>query len=163
MSTENLPQSHRENNEKLIADGYVHLFEIKLRNGQFLYLKENNTVTWNGRTWNGLPLSFEGYSSASGDNLARPTLSVANPDGAFSTFVRDGHIIKATVTRYSVLYQDVLDDKPIYQKKVWVAWNIPQLSNQLIQLELRNPMDGVNFDLPARSYMPPEFPSVRLR
>lgn len=161
--TENfIPQSHRENNEKLVSDGYVHLFEIKLRNGEYLYFKENNTVKWQGRTWTGIPMAFEGYSSASGESLSRPTLSIANPEGSFSTFIRDGILLRSVITRYSVLYQDVLNDRNIYQKKVWVAWNVPQLTRDMLQLELRNPMDGVNFDVPARMYLPPEFPSVTL-
>ena len=157
-----LPDSHRQNNEKLVADGYVELFEIKLRNGSYIYLKENNTVQWQGKSWTGVPLAFEGYSSAANDKLSRPVLSVVNPDGVFSTFVRDGHILRATVTRYSVLYDDIVNNRNIYHKKVWIAWNIPQMSRDMIQLELRNPMDGVNFDVPARMYIPPEFPSVSL-
>lgn len=159
---ESLPQSHRENNEKLVADGYVHLYEIKLRNGTFLCFKENNTVKWQGRIWTGIPLSFEGYSTAAGDKLARPTLLIANPDGAFSTFIRDGLILRSEITRYSVLYEDILNDKPVFQKKTWIAWNVPSLTREAMTLELRNPMDGVNFDIPARMYLPPEFPSVTL-
>lgn len=162
MAENFIPQSHRENNEKLVSDGYVHLFEIKLRNGEYLYFKENNTVKWQGRTWTGIPMAFEGYSSASGESLSRPTLTIANPEGSFSTFIRDGILLRSVITRYSVLYQDVLNDKNIYQKKVWVAWNVPQLTRDMLQLELRNPMDGVNFDVPARMYLPPEFPSVTL-
>lgn len=162
MAENFIPQSHRENNEKLVSDGYVHLFEIKLRNGEYLYFKENNTVEWQGKTWTGLPLAFEGYSSASGESLSRPTLSIANLEGSFSPFIRDGILLRSTITRYSVLYQDILNDRNIYQKKVWVAWNVPQLTRDMLQLELRNPMDGVNFDVPARMYLPPEFPSVTL-
>lgn len=162
MAENFIPQEHRENNEKLVSDGYVHLFEIKLRNGEYLYFKENNTVKWQGRTWTGLPMAFEGYSSASGETLSRPTLSIVNPEGSFSPFIRDGILLRSIITRYSVLYQDILNDRNIYQKKVWVAWNVPQLSRDMLQLELRNPMDGVNFDVPARMYLPPEFPSVTL-
>lgn len=162
MAENFIPQSHRENNEKLVSDGYVHLFEIKLRNGEYLYFKENNTVKWQGRTWTGIPMAFEGYSSASGESLSRPTLSIANPEGSFSTFIRDGILLRSVITRYSVLYQDILNNRNIYQKKVWVAWNVPQLTRDMLQLELRNPMDGVNFDVPARMYLPPEFPSVTL-
>lgn len=157
-----LPESHRQNNEKLVADGYVELFEIVLRNGETIRLKENNTVQWLGKTWTGVPLSFEGYSSAAGDKLSRPVMTLVNPDGVFSTFVRDGHILKAAITRYSVLYDDVLNNRNVFHKKVWIAWNIPQLTRDMIQVELRNPMDGVNFDVPARMYIPPEFPSVTL-
>lgn len=157
-----LPESHRQNNEKLVADGYVELFEIVLRNGDTIRLKENNTVQWQDKTWTGVPLSFEGYSSAAGDKLSRPVMTVVNPEGYFSTIVRDGHLLKATVTRYSVLYDDIVNNRNVFHKKVWIAWNIPQLTRDMIQVELRNPMDGVNFDVPARMYIPPEFPSVTL-
>lgn len=157
-----LPESHRQNNEKLVADGYVELFEITLRNGDTIRLKENNTVQWQNKTWTGVPLSFEGYSSAAGEQLSRPVMTVVNPEGYFSTIVRDGHLLKATVTRYSVLYDDIVNNRNVFHKKVWIAWNIPQLTRDMIQVELRNPMDGVNFDVPARMYIPPEFPSVTL-
>lgn len=158
-----IPQSHREENEKLVADGYVQLFEIKLRNGTYLNIKNNNSVYWQERTWMGIPLSFTGWETASSDSLSRPTMNIANPDGAFSTLIRDGLLIRATITRYLVLYDDVLNDKNVYQSKTWVVWNNPSLSNFSVSLELRNPMDGVNFNIPARMFIPPEFPSVSLR
>lgn len=158
-----IPDSHREENEKLVADGYVQLFEIKLRNGTYLTLKQNNSVTWQGSNWTGIPLSFEGWETASSDSLSRPTMMIANPNGSFSTFIRDGLLTKALVTRYLVLYEDVLNDRNVYQSKTWVVWNNPTLTNMSITLELRNPMDGVNFNVPARMYIPPEFPSVQLK
>lgn len=163
MTNAVIPQTHRVNNEKLVSDGYVYLFEIELNNGSYLYFKENNSVNWQGKTWTGIPLSFEGYSSASGETLSRPTLSVANPEGSFSTFIRDGHLIRSVIKRYAVLYSDILNNNNVYQVKTWLVWNVPQMTKDMIQLELRNPMDGVNFNIPARAYMPPEFPSVSLK
>lgn len=158
-----IPQSHREENEKLVADGYVQLFEIKLRDGSYLTLKNNNSVKWQGVNWTGVPISFEGWSTASGDSLSRPTMMIANPNGAFSTFIRDGLLVRSTITRYLVLYDDILNDRNVYQSKTWVVWNNPSLTNMSISLELRNPLDGFNFNLPPRMYIPPEFPSVQLR
>lgn len=158
-----IPDSHREENEKLVADGYVQLFEIKLRNNSYISLKNNNSVYWQGTEWTGVPLSFTGWSTASSDSLARPTMMIANPQGAFSTFIRDGLLIRASVTRYLVLYEDILLDRNVYQAKTWVIWNNPSLNNNSVSLELRNPLDGVNFNIPARMFIPPEFPSVSLR
>ena len=45
----NLPEKHIYENQKLIADGYVDLYEFLVNsNGQyyFLRLKQNNTVDW---------------------------------------------------------------------------------------------------------------------
>lgn len=155
-----IPEEQLEDAQKLIADGIVQLYEIRLSDGTYLHLKADNSVEWNGYQWTGIPILFEGYSSAQGSSYSRPTLSIANPDGAFSTFVRDGFLDRAVVNRYIVLYDDIVNDRPIYQKKTWVIWFIKTLNKNIIQVELRNPMDGVNFDVPARMYIPPEFPFV---
>ena len=155
-----IPVAHLEDSNKLVADGIVQLFEVKLTDGSYLWLKQDNDIHWNGRDWTGVPLSFEGYSSATGETLSRPTLSVVNPDGAWSTFIRDGLITRAVCTRYLVLYDDLINDRPIFQKRTWIIWYPRSLTRQYVQFELRNPMDGVNFDVPARMYMPPEFPFV---
>lgn len=163
-----IPEEQLEDAQQLLADGIVQLYEIKTNekdadgNNVYLHLKANNDVHWQGYDWTGIPLLFEGYSSAQGDSYARPTLSIANPNGAFSTFVRDGALTRASVNRYIVLYDHIKKDKAIYQKKTWIIWAIKTLNKNLIQVELRNPMDGVNFDVPARMYIPPEFPFVEI-
>lgn len=158
-----IPEEQLLDAQQLLADGIVQLYEIKLSNGTYLHLKSDNSVSWNNYDWRGIPILFEGYSSAKGSSYSRPTLSIANPDGAFSTFVRDGFLDRAEVTRYLVLYDDLINDRPIYQKKTWVIWYIKTLNKNMIQVELRNWMDGVNFDVPARMYIPPEFPFVTLK
>lgn len=157
-----IPEEQLEDAQKLLADGLVQLYEIRLNNSDhsYLHLKNDNSVTWNGYDWTGIPILFEGYSSSQGDSYARPTLTVANPDGAFSTFVRDGYLIRAVVNRYIVMYNDLTHNRPIYQKKTWIIWAVKSLNKNFIQVELRNPMDGVNFEVPARMYIPPEFPFV---
>ena len=144
----NLPREHLIENEKLIADGYVDLFEIKLKNNTYLFLKNNNTVEWQGKTWQGIPLSFEGYSSSSNDSLSR--------------HIRDGLLNRATITRYRVLYQNILNNVNIFQSQTWIVWNTPSFNNKFINFELRTTLDGPNFVVPARQYLPPEFPCVRL-
>ena len=158
-----IPEEHLEDAQKLIGDGIVQFYEIKLADGSYLHLKANNSVNWNGFDWTGLPLLFEGYSSATADSYSRPTLSLANPDGAYSTFIRSGLLNRAVVNRYLVLYDDVINNRPVYQKKTWIIWFIQTVNKQLIQVELRNPMDGVNFNVPARRYMHPEFPFTELK
>lgn len=84
------------------------------------------------------------------------------PSTTFSTFVRDGYLTRATVTRYLVLYDDFVNNRNVYQKRTWTIWRVTSLNKQYIGLELRNPMDGVNFNVPARRYLPPEFPFVEV-
>ena len=174
-----IPETQLEDAQKLIADGIVQLYEIELANGTYLHLKQDNSVTWNGQTWTGIPILFEGYSTAQGDSYSRPTLSIANPDtvsdldgnarSTFSSLVLPvegypyGLLNRAKVTRYLVLYEDLKANRAIYQKKEWIIWFIKTINRNLIQVELRNRMDGVNFDVPARMYIPPEFPFITLK
>lgn len=163
-----IPEEQLLDAQKLVADGIVQLYEIRLANGTYLHLKQDNSVRWNGYDWQGIPILFEGYSSAQADSYARPTLSIANPDGVYSSAVIPtedcpyGLLDRAVVNRYLVLYDDVVNNRPIYQKKTWIIWFIKTINKNVIQVELRNPMDGVNFDVPARMYIPPEFPFVTL-
>ena len=156
------PVEHLVENEKLVADGYVDLYEIELNNGTFLHLKSNNTVKWQGIEWQGVPIQFDGYSSSSAESLSRPKLQMVNQNGTFSTFVRDGLLIRAKFKRIRVLYQNILNDVNIRQEQVWIMWTPTVLNSKYIEFELRSPLDGPNFIVPARMYMPPEFPSVSL-
>ena len=174
-----VPETQLEDAQKLIADGIVQLYEITLADNSKIYLKQDNSRTWNGHTWTGIPILFEGYSTAQGDSYSRPTLSIANPDtineldgsarSTLSSLVLPvegypyGLLNRAKVTRYLVLYEDLKADRAIYQKKEWVIWFIKTINKNVIQVELRNYMDGVNFDVPARMYIPPEFPFVTLK
>lgn len=174
-----VPEEHLEDAQKLIADGIVQLYEIKLADGTYRYFKPDNSVRWNNKDWMGLPILFEGYSTAQGDSYSRPTLSIANPDNinnldgnarsTLSSLVLPtesypyGLLNRAVINRYLVLYEDLINNRPIYQKKTWIVWFIKTINKNMIQVELRNPMDGVNFNVPARMYIPPEFPFVTLK
>lgn len=180
-----IPEEHLEDAQKLTAEGILQFYEIKLINNTYLYLKPDNSVHWNGNDWTGIPILFEGYSTAQADTYSRPTLSIANPDyinaqdgnarSSLSSLVLPsaeypyGLLNRATVNRYLVLSDNVYTDqtdpdwRPIYQKKTWIIWFIKTINKNMVQVELRNPMDGVNFDVPARMYMPPEFPFVSLK
>lgn len=160
-----LPQSHALENEKLIVDGYVSLFRFDLDvdgERQTLFLKNNNSVNWQGHRWEGLPLSFEGYESSTLTAPRRPTFMCANPDKSFTPYLRDGRLTRGKMTRYKVLYDDILNDVNVFQKSTWIVWNVTAFSRSSIVLELRAPIDGFNVVAPPRAYRPPEFPAVVL-
>ena len=46
---------------------------------------------------------------------------------------------------------------------MWIIWTATSINKNYVEFELRNPMDGNNFYIPARQYLPPEFPSVTFR
>lgn len=158
-----VPEEHREENLKLSADAYVDLFHIQLRDGSNLYLKTGDPVRWNGNDWEAIPLSFSGYEIKSDGQMSRPTLQVANPSGVWSRFVIDGSLEKSILYRYRVLRRDLDADRPVYQLMMWNIWNCTSITKDYMSFECRNPMDGNNFYVPARQYMPPEFPVVDIR
>lgn len=156
-----IPEEHKKENLNLIGEPYVDLFEIELKNGTHIYLKNNEDVTWSGRTWEGYPIIFSGYEITS-DQLSRPSMKLINPEGVFSSIFVSGDIDKSMVYRYRVLRKHIDEDKPIYQRMMWILWNIKTITKDYVEFELRNPMDGNNFNIPARQYIPPEFPLVTL-
>lgn len=156
-----IPEEHKKENLNLIGEPYVDLFEIELKNGTHIYLKNNEDVTWSGHTWEGYPIIFSGYEITS-DQLSRPSMKLINPEGVFSSIFVSGDIDKSTIYRYRVLRKHIDEDKPIYQRMVWILWNIKTITKDYVEFELRNPMDGNNFNIPARQYIPPEFPLVTL-
>lgn len=158
-----VPDEQREENLKLQADAYVDLFHIALTNGTKLYLKTGDPVTWNGMDWEPLPLYFSGYEISSEGQASRPKLKVINPEGVFSRIVLDGDLDRAWVYRYRVLRRHIDQDKPIFQMNCWLLWNCTSITRDYMEFELRNPLDGNNFYIPARQYMPPEFPTVTFK
>lgn len=159
-----VPEEQREENLKLSADAYVDLFHLQLRNGSNLYLKNGgDNVTWNGHEWEAIPLSFNGYEVKSDGQVSRPKLQVANPNGVFSKIVLDGDLDRSYLYRYRVLRRDIDNDRAVYQMLMWIIWYCTGINNNYIMFELRNPLDGNNFFIPARQFLPPEFPTVTFK
>lgn len=158
-----IPEEHREENLKLSADAYVDLFHIQLRNGSNFFIKSGDPVFWNGNDWESLPISLTGYEINSDEKSSRPKLQVVNPEGIFSKIILDGDLDKAFCYRYRVLRRDLDQNRPVYQMLMWIIWTATSINKNYVEFELRNPMDGNNFYIPARQYLPPEFPSVTFR
>lgn len=156
-----IPDTHKIENLKLEADAYVDLFQIDLYNKTTLRLKAGDDIEWAGYLWEGYPIELSGHELDS-EKLSRPTLRVINPEGIFSSLFISGDIEKATLYRYRVLRQDLDNNREIYQRLKWIIWNVKSITKNYVELELRNPMDGNNFNVPARLFIQPDFPSVTL-
>lgn len=156
-----IPDTHKIENLKLEADAYVDLFQIDLYNKTTLRLKVGDDIEWAGYLWEGYPIELSGHELDS-EKLSRPTLRVVNPEGIFSSLFISGDIEKATLYRYRVLRQDLDNNREIYQRLKWIIWNVKSITKNYAELELRNPMDGNNFNVPARLFIQPDFPSVTL-
>lgn len=157
-----LPESHKIANEQLEGEAYYDLFEIRTRDNSLIYLHKNSDVTWRGNLYKGWALTFSGAQEYSSEERSRPTLALMNIDGIFNPFIRDGVLNRAVVTRKRVLKQHILSNADVAQERKWLTWNPREVNRNVINLMLRTFSDGQGFTVPARRYMPPEFPYVSL-
>ena len=160
---ETLPASHIADAQLLTADGKVDLYKITLVNGSFVYVKDNNDVTWQGNLYQGTFIKLTDNSQSSTGQLARPHLVFANPTGIYSSLVGQGQLDNATVVRYRVLYADVVANNNIFQQNTWKIRRIVSLDRNQVTCELRDTLDGQFFMIPYRTFSYPEFPTVNLQ
>lgn len=158
------PISHVQDAHKLDSDAYVELFEVILAdNATKIYLKDKNTLTWQGKTYQGTALKLEGVAAYSDEQTARPKFSIANPKGAYSKLADDGALDNAIIMRRRVLKTHIDSDTPISRTQQWRVTRPASVNSNILVLELRDLMDGQHFTTPARMFIPPEFPQVSLQ
>lgn len=164
FSGEPVPGQHVEDAQKLEADAYIELFEITLADKVTkLYLKLNKTGTWQGNTYEGYALKLDGVGKFANDEVARPKLSLYNPNGIYSSLVDSGQLDAATIVRYRLLKYDYDHNRPIYRRQQWKVSRVLGITSGVINLELRDLMDGQNFSVPGRMFIPPDFPTVGIQ
>ena len=158
------PVSHLQDALSLTGDGIVYLYQITLLgSGVTFRFKNNDTVTWQGNIYEGIPCQMTGESRTADDQESRPSLRVYNPGGIFNAPALDGSLYKAIVIRKRVLRQHIDSNTNIYAQRMWFVERPKELiSGQYISLDLRDMTEGQNFQLPVRQYIPPEFPMVSL-
>lgn len=158
-----IPKTHLEDSSKLEADAYVEFFQILLSDKTTtLYVKINETVTWQNHEYQGTGIKMSGVSQFSDDESSRPTLMLFNPGKVYSALVDQGLLEGGMLTRYRVLKQHVESNAPIFTRQRWKISRVASLRGDTITCELRDMIDGQNFTVPARMYTPPEFPAVSI-
>ena len=160
----NRPIEHLEDAQELTADGVVNLFEIRLRTEPVtLRLCDTTSRHWQGHEWEMFGIKLSGEKRSADDEEARPRLQLINPEGVFSSLIRQRLLDRATIIRRRVLLRHIEEDVPIYQQRMWYVSRVADVTvGQTITLELRAMSEGPNVRLPARQFIPPEFPMVRL-
>lgn len=161
----NLPISQQFDAFELESKGLREFYKIEFLEGDdaTMYLSPHNEIVWLDRTWNFLPCKISESAQNSTGEQSRPKFTIMNPQGIFSTWIETGKIDGAIVTRYRVLLSDLEAGVSAYAKNLWILSKVISLSKDMATFELRSSMDGAFFDLPARSFYPPDFPTVSLR
>lgn len=159
----NAPASHVAEAQKLNADTTIDLFEVKMVSGAIVRFYNGPTITWAGMTFENLPCQISGEGANSDGQYVRPTLSVANPDNSFGGYAAAGLLDMALVTRRRVLQQDLLNNVGVFQLRYWIIGRPTLVTWQMLQVELRDFSDIPGFQVPRRTFNPPEFPFVVLQ
>lgn len=158
----NLPASQLLDAQQLTGDGLVFLYTIAPVTGGVIYVKADDTVIWQGHTYEGNAIQLSGITKNADGELSRPTLTISNPLGVYSALVAAKTLDNAVVTQKQVLRADLLANNNVFAQQTWKVRKVQQLNNILVALELRDSLDGQRFLLPARMYTPPDFPAVSL-
>jgi len=149
--------------KKLEADAYVDLFEIILNDkATKIRIKLNDDRNWQGHDYTGTGVRIEGVGSYADDQTSRPTFTLANPASVFSAPVGDGLLENGVVIRYRILKVHLDADLPIYRRQQWRISRVATVKSGFIGLELRDMLDGQQFLVPGRMFIPPDFPAVSL-
>lgn len=161
----NKPVSHLQEAEKLTADALVDLYEFRLRTENVTIRFKNDTgSSWLGNFYEGFALEMSGEKRSAEDEESRPRMRIFNPEGIFNSLIRQSLLDRATVTRRRVLLKHLEGNVAISQNRMWYVSRVSEvIAGQSVQLELRSMTEGPNFMIPARQYIPPAFPMVRLR
>lgn len=163
-SGDNVPLAHVEDSKKLDADAYVDLFEITLSDGVTkVYLKMNKTIVWQGHSYEGTGIKIDGVGSYADEQVARPKLTIFNPENVYSYLIDQGLIENARIVRIRVLKEHIDQDLPVARRQQWFVKRVVSVKSNFIGLELRDMLDGQNFLTPGRMFIPPEFKSVSLQ
>lgn len=160
------PASHVEEAQKLTADALVDLFELTLvgtPSPTVVRFRDGPQVTWQANVYESMAVRLTGYEINADGGKSRPTLTIANPAGIFNSFVFAGYIDGAQVIRRRVLLQHLEANVNLSDPIFWYVARVKELiAGQGVTMELRSLSDGADLLIPARKFMPPEFPFVTL-
>lgn len=158
----NIPSSMNETLYSLEPNAKVELFKITLSTGSMIYFSKCEQLTWLGVEYSSIPCHLSQIQQSSDGSRNRPKFSFANPGGIFTPYIIGDYLEGGTLERQQVMGSDILANNDVALRESYRITKIVSVSKEMCVLELKNALDGHTFQLPARSFMPPEFPHVRL-
>lgn len=161
-----IPSSHIQDAQKLSPDAEIDLFVLTpAGTNSKIYFKNDNTMTWLGNTYTGMPLSFTGESKNAEGVPVQPQLVLGQPDidlSAFKGLIWDGTIDNAKIERYTVLLTDLINNVDIKQYRQYRVKRVDSYGASEIILALATFSTPGPTRMPFRTYIPPAFPFVRI-
>lgn len=160
------PSEHITDSQILSPDAEIDLYELTPIGevGVFRF-KNDNTQSWLGNEYLGLPLEFSGESSNSEGSMPQPQLIIGETDidlSIFKALVFDGSIDGASITKHTVLLQNLLNNVNVKVTRSYRVKRVNDYSSMRISLSLASFSPSGPSTLPFRQFIPPAFPFVRL-
>lgn len=159
-----LPTSHVQDALKLQADAKIHLFELTPTTGGTIFFTADSSVSWLARVYEGIPCVLTGEEFST-EKAPTPRLTIGQEDLdllPFKGLVNDGYLDGATLVRKTVLLDDLLNNRNIYQRSNFRVKRPDSYSRTKISLLLATYSTAHNQTVPFRQYVPPAFPWVEL-
>lgn len=161
-----IPTEHIEDSHSLLAEGRVELFSLTPSGGTgTVNFKPDNTVTWRGTEFAGLPLSLTGEKRSADQGHSMPKLTIGQPDidlSLFKPMIYDGWLDGAIVVRQTVLTDNLINNINIKEVRTYRVKRVEHYSRTQIIMQLATLSDSLGFMMPYRQYLPPAFPSVKM-
>ena len=167
------------------AKTVVELFDFELNTAQHgattIYRFTNtknelgNNIVWQGNTYTAIPIKAEGYEATGNGTLPRPSISVSNLLGTFTTIIAllpDGlEGCKVTRTRTLSKYLDAVnftgssnsdaDPTSYFRPRDIYFIDRKSIENRnIISYEMCSAFDLAGVRLPKRQILPDDFPGV---
>ena len=167
------------------AKTIVELFDFELNTAQHgattIYRFTNtknelgNNIVWQGNTYTAIPIKAEGYEATGNGTLPRPSISVSNLLGTFTTIIAllpDGlEGCKVTRTRTLSKYLDAVnftgssnsdaDPTSYFRPRDIYFIDRKSIENRnIISYEMCSAFDLAGVRLPKRQILPDDFPGV---
>lgn len=167
------------------AKTVVELFDFELNTAQHgattIYRFTNtknelgNNIVWQGNTYTAIPIKAEGYEATGNGTLPRPSISVSNLLGTFTTIIAllpDGlEGCKVTRTRTLSKYLDAVnftgssnsdaDPTSYFRPRDIYFIDRKSIENRnIVSYEMCSAFDLAGVRLPKRQILPDDFPGV---
>lgn len=160
-----IPESQKFDAFELESQGIREFYKIEFLapDDPVMYITPHNETVWMDQTWESLQCNMSENAQNSSGEMSRPKFTIVNPNGMFSLWIEAGYTDGAILSRYRVMLSDLEIGAAVYTKQIWTLSKVVSLNKKLAVFECRSTIDGPNFDLPARSFYPPDFPHVSLQ
>jgi len=158
-----IPLSHIDDAHKLIADGKVSLWQILPVSGGTVYLKGDESFTYLGNKYEGLPIAISGEKASSDTSTPTPRLTIGQENLdllPFKGLIHDGYLEGARIVRHKVLLGDMTSQVNAKQTSYFRVKRVENYSRTKITLLLSTASGASNQSYPFRQYTPPAFPWV---